>query len=107
MLCTKIALCNIIYLLLLFTFIGVAGIRTNSPSTSEQSEYRTEVRPASPTEGRHDNLTPVTPSNTPQSPTSGRESPNPAQDLQATVDLISNLRLDCDRSPTRSNPESE
>lgn len=40
-----------------------------------------------------ENLIPVTPSNTPQSPVSGRESPHD-EDLQATVELISSLRLD-------------
>ncbi|XP_050292738.1 E3 ubiquitin-protein ligase RNF146-like [Anthonomus grandis grandis] len=64
---------------------GVAGIRTNPPSTSGFTEYRqneivsTETTP------------PGTPSNTPQSPTSGRESPN--DDLRATVELIGNLRI--------------
>lgn len=43
--------------------------------------------------GQMDNLTPMTPSNTPQSPISGRESPHD-DDLQATVDRISSLRLD-------------
>lgn len=43
--------------------------------------------------GQMDNLTPVTPSNTPQSPVSGRESPHD-EDLQATVERISSLRLD-------------
>lgn len=46
-----------------------------------------------------DNLTPVTPSNTPQSPISGRESPHD-ENLHATVELISSLRLD---SPENGN----
>lgn len=87
---------------------GVAGIRMEPP-LSTQPDYPSppEVRPASPTEGRTDNITPITPSNTPQSPTSGRESPNQEQDLQATVERISNLRLDSNRNDNRNTSESE
>lgn len=45
--------------------------------------------------GQVERLTPVTPSNTPQSPTSGRQSPYD-EDLQATVERINSLRLDSD-----------
>ncbi|XP_060519452.1 E3 ubiquitin-protein ligase rnf146 [Cylas formicarius] len=71
---------------------GIAGLRTDLPHSvhtdSEASGVRTTI------EGRADNLTPITPSNTPQSPTSGRDSPNPVENLQVTVERISNLRLD-------------
>ncbi|CAH1129835.1 unnamed protein product [Ceutorhynchus assimilis] len=83
---------------------GVAGIRSHNPQLQQP-----EIRPSSPTEGRSDNdhLTPTTPSNTPQSPTSGRESPSRnEQDLQATVELISNLRIDsvyCNRSDANNS----
>lgn len=49
---------------------GVAGLRTDPYENSLEIQ-----RPQSPTEGRTDNLSPVTPSNTPQTPASGRESP--------------------------------
>ncbi|XP_018577302.1 E3 ubiquitin-protein ligase rnf146 [Anoplophora glabripennis] len=70
---------------------GIAGLRTDE----ERSILDTyEERPLSPIDGRTDNVVPITPSNTPQSPTSGRESPDQEQDLQATVERISSLRLD-------------
>lgn len=87
---------------------GVAGIRTEPPtSTHTDDPCPPEVRPASPTEGRTDNIVPITPSNTPQSPTSGRESPNQEQDLQATVERISNLRLDSNRNDNEEVSENE
>jgi len=71
---------------------GIAGIRTNSPNTECQGDESQSSRLSDGTTSQ-----PITPSNTPQSPTSGRESPNREHDLQATVELISNLRLDnCD-----------
>lgn len=60
-------------------------------ATPLNTHFEESHRRHSPTEGQTDNLTPITPSNTPQSPTSGRESP---QDLQATMDRIRVLRLD-------------
>ncbi|KAJ8919659.1 hypothetical protein NQ315_006187 [Exocentrus adspersus] len=71
---------------------GIAGLRTDEESNRVVEAY--EERPLSPIDGRTDNVVPVTPSNTPQSPTSGRESPDQEQDLQATVERISSLRLD-------------
>ncbi|RZC39032.1 E3 ubiquitin-protein ligase rnf146 [Asbolus verrucosus] len=66
---------------------GIAGLRTEESLTENSSEIR-------PIEGRNeDNIVPVTPSNTPQSPTSGRESPGEEHDLQATMDMISSLQL--------------
>lgn len=45
-------------------------------------------------------LTPVTPSNTPQSPVSGRESPT---DMQSTINRIQSLRLDADHVQNSQN----
>lgn len=76
--------------------VGIAGLRTGEEplSNTEVSHplLETPQRSLSPV-GQMDNLVPVTPSNTPQSPISGRESPHD-EDLQATVELISSLRLD-------------
>ncbi|KAJ8971329.1 hypothetical protein NQ317_012296 [Molorchus minor] len=72
---------------------GVAGLRTSEDSNCIQENFE-EARPLSPVDGRTENIIPITPSNTPQSPTSGRESPDQEQDLQATVERISSLRLD-------------
>ncbi|XP_066257715.1 E3 ubiquitin-protein ligase RNF146-like [Euwallacea similis] len=72
---------------------GIAGIRTSMPSTSAHLESYL----LSASESHLENTTirlPATPSNTPQSPTSGRESPNQdIQELQATIELMSNLEL--------------
>ncbi|XP_030750414.1 E3 ubiquitin-protein ligase RNF146 isoform X2 [Sitophilus oryzae] len=77
---------------------GIAGIRTEVSLGTQTVQELPEIRPVSPTEGNVDNGIPVTPSNTPQTPISGRESPNQERDLQATVERISNLRLDSDRN---------
>ncbi|KAL1501345.1 hypothetical protein ABEB36_006680 [Hypothenemus hampei] len=66
---------------------GIAGIRTNSSLESQA------VLSSSPTNEENSPL-PITPSNTPQSPTSGRESPNQQNDLEATIESIQNLRID-------------
>ncbi|KAF7269710.1 hypothetical protein GWI33_017230 [Rhynchophorus ferrugineus] len=91
---------------------GIAGIRTEPPlSSSIETREIPEIRPVSPTDGNVDNsrTIPVTPSNTPQTPASGRESPNQEQDLQATVERISNLRLDDNRNdpPNESTTQDE
>lgn len=65
---------------------GIAGLRTTE-TLVDPSELRN-------IEGTADNLVPVTPSNTPRSPTSGRESPTDDHDLQETIDRISSLQLD-------------
>ncbi|KAB0796772.1 hypothetical protein PPYR_10833 [Photinus pyralis] len=75
---------------------GVAGLRTELDQSQSYIENPRPVesnRPHSPLEGRTDNLTPITPSNTPQTPASGRESPH-QEDLEATVERIRSLRLD-------------
>lgn len=72
-------------------------------TTASTEIHVNHIRPNSPVEGRTDNIVPITPSNTPQSPTSGRESPHQEEDLQATVERISSLRLSA--SPTRNNAE--
>ncbi|KAF2893989.1 hypothetical protein ILUMI_12185 [Ignelater luminosus] len=93
---------------------GVAGLRTETDqqpqSYNEYGNSSETQRPHSPTEGRTDSLTPVTPSNTPQTPASGRESPH-HEDLEATVERIRSLRLDAPdnsarlRSLSTENPE--
>ncbi|KAJ8948823.1 hypothetical protein NQ318_013475 [Aromia moschata] len=80
---------------------GIAGLRTTE--TTCDSENFEEARPLSPVDGRTDNVVPITPSNTPQSPTSGRESPDQEQDLQATVERISSLRLDSSTNSETDN----
>lgn len=74
--------------------LGIAGLRTGEESLSnaEIAHPLESQRSLSPV-GQMDNLTPMTPSNTPQSPISGRESPH-GEDLQETVERISSLRLD-------------
>nr|XP_008198978.1 PREDICTED: E3 ubiquitin-protein ligase rnf146 isoform X1 [Tribolium castaneum] len=61
---------------------GIAGLRT--PETLDS----TEVEVSESSRG------PVTPSNTPRSPTSGRESPGEDRELQETIDRITSLQLD-------------
>lgn len=74
---------------------GVAGLRSDSDQsqTNNDEQHNEFQRPHSPTEGRSDSLTPTTPTNTPQTPASGRESPR-HEDLEATVQRIRSLRLD-------------
>ncbi|CAH0546255.1 unnamed protein product [Brassicogethes aeneus] len=79
---------------------GIAGLRTEGESSSTDSQGN-DTRPESPVDGRNDNIVPITPSNTPQSPTSGRESPHQEEDLQATMERISSLRLSS--SPSRND----
>lgn len=75
--------------------LGIAGLRTGEEALNniEINHQPLETQRSLSPVGQMDNLTPVTPSNTPQSPISGRESPH-NEDLQATVELISSLRLD-------------
>lgn len=83
---------------------GVAGLRTESDPSQSYIENPRPVepnRPHSPIDGRTDNLTPITPSNTPQTPASGRESPH-QEDLEATVERIRSLRLDTANNSTRA-----
>ncbi|KAF5288191.1 hypothetical protein FQA39_LY03959 [Lamprigera yunnana] len=73
---------------------GVAGLRTESElqQSIESQSLIESHRSQSPIEGRTDNLIPITPSNTPQTPASGRESPY-HEDLEATIERIRSLRL--------------
>lgn len=64
----------------------------DEPLSNIEVTHPLETQRSSSPVGQMDNLTPVTPSNTPQSPVSGRESPR-NDDLQATVERISSLRL--------------
>lgn len=86
-------------------FAGIAGLRTESEQSSSELITNLEIQhPLGPV-GHVDSITPVTPSNTPQSPTSGRESPHD-EDLQATVERISSLRLDTEESNRIQNLRS-
>lgn len=71
---------------------GIAGLRTEGEShqPSEQIEVHRSLGTA---EGHSAGLMPLTPSNTPQTPTSGRESPNP-EELESTINRIQSLQLD-------------
>lgn len=103
----SVAIPNISY------FTGIAGLRTESDQSNIEIISNLEIqRPLSPI-GHVDSVTPITPSNTPQSPTSGRESPHD-EDLQATVERISSLRLETEESDriqnlrtNRNGPETQ
>lgn len=74
--------------------LGIAGLRTGEePFSNVEIAHPLETQRSLSPVGQMDNLTPMTPSNTPQSPISGRESPHD-DDLQVTVERISSLRLD-------------
>ena len=83
---------------------GVAGLRTEFEQSHPYIENPHPVethRSHSPLEGRTDNLIPITPSNTPQTPASGRESPH-QENLEATIQRIQSLRLDSSDNRVRS-----
>jgi hypothetical protein len=66
---------------------GIAGLRTEEFTSDSLTELGN-------TEGIvDDSEVPVTPTNKPQSPTSGRESPREEHDLQVTMERISSLQL--------------
>ncbi|XP_063919904.1 E3 ubiquitin-protein ligase RNF146-like [Zophobas morio] len=80
---------------------GIAGLRTDESTIDMSTESRN-------VEGRtEDNVVPITPSNTPQSPTSGRESPRDEQDIQATMERISSLQLNSAINEIDTSVESD
>ena len=80
---------------------GIAGLRTDESIIDTSTESRN-------VEGRtEDNVVPITPSNTPQSPTSGRESPRDEQDIQATMERISSLQLNSAINEIDTSVESD
>lgn len=79
---------------------GIAGLRTEDSVIAT-----TDSRSIEGQDGEHN--VPITPSNTPQSPTSGRESPR-QDDLQATIERISSLQLNIsDLEYVNDNEEGE